>query len=57
MAYLDNFATIEEIEKFAYKDDNIKEQLIENKTMVYYNEDNEIQETNINIENTNIMSI
>ena len=57
MAYLDDFATIDEINQYAYKDDNIKEQQIENKTMIYYNEDNEILETNINQETNNIMSI
>ena len=57
MAYLENFATIDEIEKYAYKDDNIKEQIIDNKAMIYYNEDNEIQENNLNQETTNIMSI
>lgn len=56
MAYLDNFATIEEIETYAYKDENIKEQYTDNTTMIYYNEDNEILETNI-IPESNIMSI
>ncbi len=56
MAYLDNFATIEEIETYAYKDENIKEQQTDNTTMIYYNEDNEILETNI-IPESNIMSI
>ena len=57
MAYLDNFATIEEINEYAYKDDNIKEQIIDNKAMIYYNEDNEVQEINTNKETDNIMSI
>ena len=57
MAYLEDFPTIEEIEKYAYKDDNMKEQIIDNKTMIFYNEDSEINETNVNQITDNIMSI
>jgi hypothetical protein len=49
MGYLDNIATIDEIEKYAYKDDlilNIK-QNEQQQTSVYFNEDNEIEEKNI----------
>jgi len=57
MAYLDEFATKDEIEKYAFKDDNIKEQTVDNKAMIFYNEDNEIQEININQPTDNVMAV
>jgi len=54
MAYLDNFASKEEIEKYAYKDDNIKEQFNEQRETIYYNDDTEPQEI---IETSNTMII
>jgi len=48
MGYLDNIATPEEIEKYSYKDEFIKHQKnTDNITSVYFNEDNEIEEKNI----------
>jgi DNA-directed RNA polymerase subunit E'/Rpb7 len=44
MAYLENLPTKEEIDKFVYVDENNKEQQLDNKQTIYYNEDNEIEE-------------
>lgn len=48
MGYLDNIATPEEIEKYSYKDEFSKNQKQSDQiTSVYFNEDNEIEEKNI----------
>ena len=47
MAYLENLPTKEEIDKYAFVDDNVKEQPTESKATIYYNEDNEIEESNV----------
>lgn len=57
MAYLDDFPTIAEIEKYAYKEETKMDQIVDNKSMVYYNEDNEVIEANISQISTNTMSI
>ena len=57
MAFLDDYPSIDEIEKFAYKEENIIDNVVDNKSMVYYNEDNEVQEININQITDNTMSL
>jgi DNA-directed RNA polymerase subunit E'/Rpb7 len=55
MAFLDDFPTLSEIEKYAHKEDAKVVYNIDNKSMVYYNDDNEVIESNIT--QTNTMSI
>ena len=48
MGYLDNLADSEEIDLYAYKDDNLKlVKRSDNLSSVYFNEDNEIEDKNI----------
>ena len=46
MAFLEDLPTKEEIEKYAFLDENIKEEQIDTNKTIYYNEDNEVEETN-----------
>jgi DNA-directed RNA polymerase subunit E'/Rpb7 len=57
MGYLDNIASVEEIAKFTFNDENKSKDSVlkssEGQTTIYFNDDNEIEETNIEESLTN----
>jgi len=57
MAYLEEYPTKEEIENFAYNESNLEEQIISKELTIYYNEDNEVNETNIEQSTNTTMEI